>query len=133
MLALLILHLRCLTTHRYPSQPSIVLVVSSEVQLELVTGTEAFREQLPGWQGSWDTGGMFQVEIYGRVRRAVRVEGKSQRAVARDFGLSRDTVRKMLQYAVPPGYQRTPPPSAPRGRRGSFATLQSPFFRAPHS
>jgi len=46
------------------------------------------------------------VEIYGRVRRAVRVEGRSQRAVAREFGLSRETVRKMLQYAVPPGYQR---------------------------
>jgi hypothetical protein len=28
---------------------------------------------------------MFEVEIYGRVRRAVRVEGKSQRAVAREF------------------------------------------------
>jgi transposase len=49
---------------------------------------------------------MFEVEIYGRVRRAVRVEGKSQRAVAREFGLSRETVRKMLQYAVPRGYQR---------------------------
>jgi len=36
------------------------------------------------------------VEIYGRVRRAVRVEGRSQRAVAREFGLSRETVRKML-------------------------------------
>jgi DNA-binding transcriptional regulator LsrR (DeoR family) len=46
---------------------------------------------------------MFQVEIYGRVRRAVRVEGRSQRAVAREFGLSRETVRKMLQYAVPGG------------------------------
>jgi type IV secretory pathway component VirB8 len=34
---------------------------------------------------------MFQVEIYGRVRRAVRVEGRSQRAVAREFGLSRET------------------------------------------
>jgi hypothetical protein len=42
------------------------------------------------------------VEIYGRVRRAVGVEGRSQRAVARGFGLSRETVRKMLQYAVPP-------------------------------
>src|SRR5450432_1399561 len=49
---------------------------------------------------------MFQVEIYGRVRRAVRVEGRSQRAVAKEFGLSRETVKKMLQYAVPPGYQR---------------------------
>lgn len=31
------------------------------------------------------------MEIYGRVRRAVRVEGRSQRAVAREFGLSRET------------------------------------------
>ncbi len=57
---------------------------------------------------------MFQVEIYGRVRRAVRVEGRSQRAVAREFGLSRETVRKMLQYAVPPGYQRQQPIRRPK-------------------
>jgi transposase len=54
------------------------------------------------------------VEIYGRVRRAVRVEGKSQRSVAREFGLSRETVRKMLQYAVPPGYQRQQPIKRPK-------------------
>jgi transposase len=54
------------------------------------------------------------VEIYGRVRRAVRVEGRSQRAVAREFGLSRETVRKMLQYAVPPGYQRQQPIKRPK-------------------
>jgi transposase len=57
---------------------------------------------------------MFEVEIYGRVRRAVRVEGKSQRAVAREFGLSRETVRKMLQYAVPPDYQRQQPIKRPK-------------------
>ena len=54
------------------------------------------------------------MEIYGRVRRAVRVEGWSQRAVAREFGLSRETVRKMLQYAVPPGYQRQQPIKRPK-------------------
>jgi len=54
------------------------------------------------------------VEIYGRVRRAVRVEGRSQRAVARDFGLSRETVRKMLEYAVPPGYRRQQPIRRPK-------------------
>jgi transposase len=54
------------------------------------------------------------VEIYGRVRRAVGVEGRSQRAVAREFGLSRETVRKMLQYAVPPGYQRQQPIKRPK-------------------
>ena len=38
-----------------------------------------------------------------RVRRAVMVEGKSIREVSREFGLHRDTVRKMLAYSVPPG------------------------------
>jgi transposase len=46
------------------------------------------------------------VELYGRVRRAVFVEGKSQRAVAREFGVARETVRKMLRYSAPPGYRR---------------------------
>jgi len=54
------------------------------------------------------------VEIYGQVRRAVRVDSKSQHEVAREFGLSRDTVRKMLQYAVPPGYQRQQPIKKPK-------------------
>jgi transposase len=34
--------------------------------------------------------------------------------VAREFGLSRETVRKMLQYAVPPGYQRQQPIKRPK-------------------
>ena len=46
------------------------------------------------------------MELYGRIRRAVFVEGKSQRAVAREFGVARESVRKMLRYAVPPGYRR---------------------------
>ena len=54
------------------------------------------------------------MEIYGRVRRAVRVEGRSQRAVAKEFGLSRESVKKMLQYAVPPGYQRQQPIKRPK-------------------
>jgi hypothetical protein len=49
---------------------------------------------------------MFKAELYGRVRRAVLVEGRSQRAGAREFGLSRESVGKMLRYSVPPGYQR---------------------------
>jgi transposase len=57
---------------------------------------------------------MFEVDIYGRVRRAVRVDGRSQRAVAREFGLSRETVRKMLEFAVPPGYRRQQPVRRPK-------------------
>ncbi len=57
---------------------------------------------------------MFKVELYGRVRRAVLVDGRSQRAVAVEFGISRDSVRKMLRYSVPPGYQREQPAKRPR-------------------
>jgi transposase len=57
---------------------------------------------------------MYKVELYGRVRRAVRVEGRSERAVALEFGISRETVRKMLRYAVPPGYQRQQPVKRPK-------------------
>ena len=56
---------------------------------------------------------MYKVEVYLRVRRAVMVEGKSIREVSREFGLHRDTVRKMLTYSVPPGYRRQTPPRRP--------------------
>jgi transposase len=52
---------------------------------------------------------MKTVELYARVRRAVLVEGMSRRAAAREFGLARKTVSKMLEYAAPPGYQRQKP------------------------
>ena len=57
---------------------------------------------------------MYKVEMYLRVRRACFVEGMSAREAARVYGLHRDTVRKMLKYSVPPGYQRDRPPSRPK-------------------
>src|SRR5260370_27689932 len=57
---------------------------------------------------------MFRVEIYGRVRRAVRVEGRSQRAVAREFGLWREVVGKMLVDGVAPGCRRQQPIKRPK-------------------
>ena len=56
---------------------------------------------------------MYKVELYARVRRACMVEGMSTREAARVFGLHQDTVRKMLQYSVPPGYRRQSPPRRP--------------------
>ena len=57
---------------------------------------------------------MYRVEVYLRVRRAVMVEGMSIRETAREFGLHRDRVRKMLAYSVPPGYRRQSAPRRPK-------------------
>jgi len=46
------------------------------------------------------------VELYQRIRRACHVEGMSVREAARVFGVHRGTVRKMLRFSIPPGYQR---------------------------
>jgi transposase len=57
---------------------------------------------------------MYSVDVYARVRRAVLVEGKSRRAVAREFGLARKTVGKILAYSLPPGYRRQKPVRRPK-------------------
>ncbi|HSM53398.1 MAG TPA: IS21 family transposase [Erythrobacter sp.] len=54
------------------------------------------------------------VELYGRVRYAVRIEGLSERAAARRFGIDPRTVSKMLKFSVPPGYRRTKLPVRPK-------------------
>jgi len=95
---------------RYPAQPPIRL--SSDYTI-LADGLpiDVHAASTPS---SWDTGGMYTVEINGRVRRAVLVEGKSERAVAQEFGIARETVRKMLRYSVPPGYRRERPVKRPK-------------------
>ena len=54
------------------------------------------------------------MELYAAVRRSVYVEGVSERAAARRFGLARETVRKMLRYRLPPGYRRAQPIRRPK-------------------
>ena len=54
------------------------------------------------------------MEFYAEVRRSVYVEGVSERAAARRFGLARETVRKMLRYRLPPGYRRAQPIRRPK-------------------
>ena len=54
------------------------------------------------------------MELYAAVRRSVYVEGLSERAAARRFGLARETVRKMLRYRRPPGYRRAQPVRRPK-------------------
>ena len=54
------------------------------------------------------------MDIYRRVRQAHYRDGKSIRQTAQLFGIHRSSVRKMLQYSVPPGYQRKAPPHRPK-------------------
>src|SRR5882757_1032516 len=54
------------------------------------------------------------VELYGRVRNAVQIEGLSRREAARQFGIDPRTVAKMLAFSVPPGYRRRRPPARPK-------------------
>src|SRR5271155_5519275 len=57
---------------------------------------------------------MKRVELYAQVRRAVYVEGISQREAARRFGIDPRTVAKMLAFSVPPCYRRSQPPARPK-------------------
>ena len=57
---------------------------------------------------------MYSVEMYQRIRRACHVEGMSVREAARQFGLHRNTVKKILGFSIPPGYRRTQPIRHPR-------------------
>jgi len=57
---------------------------------------------------------MKKVDLYARVRHAVRIEGISERAAADRFGINPRTVSKMLKFSVPPGYVRTKSPNRPK-------------------
>ena len=54
------------------------------------------------------------MEIYLRVRHAHYQDGLSGREIARQFGISRDSVRKMLLFSEPPGYRRSAPVRRPK-------------------
>ena len=56
---------------------------------------------------------MYSEERYVKVRRAVMVEGKSERVTARFFGVYRPTVKKKGAFAAPPGYRRPRSPVLP--------------------
>lgn len=46
------------------------------------------------------------MDLYGRVRHAVLLDGMSRREAARLFGINRRTVEKMLMFSILPGYRR---------------------------
>ncbi len=53
------------------------------------------------------------MDLYRKVRLACS-EGMSQREAARHFGISRDSVRKILAFSVLPGYRRSAPIRQPK-------------------
>ena len=54
------------------------------------------------------------VELYGRVRYAVYIEGLSRREAARRFGIDPRTVAKMMKFSATPGYVRAKAPAKPK-------------------
>ncbi len=57
---------------------------------------------------------MYTVGLYRRVRHDYNRNGLSQRELSRKYGLHRETIRKMLEFSVPPGYQRKNPAYKPK-------------------
>ncbi len=53
------------------------------------------------------------MDLYRKVRLAC-AEGMSHQEAARHFGISRDSVRKMLAFSVPSGYWRSVPVRRPK-------------------
>jgi hypothetical protein len=54
------------------------------------------------------------MELYGRVRYAVQVEGLSRREAPRRFGTHPRAVAKMMKFAASPGYVGTEPTARPK-------------------
>jgi transposase len=68
------------------------------------------------------------MEDYIRVRRMHYIEGLSIRAIRRQTGFHRDTIRKILAQGGPPGYQRREEPHRPK--LGPFLPIIDEILRA---
>ena len=66
------------------------------------------------------------MELYGKVGLAVR-DGMSEPATARHFGISRESVKKIMRFSVPPGYRRTA--AIKRPKPGGFTEIIDPWLK----
>jgi hypothetical protein len=48
-----------------------------------------------------------------RIRRRALTGSVSQKQIARETGISRQTIRKMIEFPIPPGYRREKPVNRP--------------------
>ena len=71
---------------------------------------------------------MLDVADYERIRRVVKIEGKTQQQAADELGHSRKTIAKALAHSSPPGYRRQKPP--PRPALDSFLSIIDAWVEA---
>jgi transposase len=71
---------------------------------------------------------MLDVADYERIRRVVKIEGKTQRQASEALGHSRKTIAKALAHSSSPGYRRQPPP--PRPALDSFLSIIDAWIEA---
>lgn len=74
---------------------------------------------------------MISLEDCALIRHLHRSEGLSQRAIARQLGIARDTVANALASDVPPKYEREPVASAIAGVNPGIRALLSGYPRMP--
>ena len=73
---------------------------------------------------------MLIVEDFEKIRKAVLVEGLSERKVARKFRHSRKTIKKALKHSVPPGYKkRSSPAGAVVLTESGYVSLSTRFSK----
>ncbi|MBN2269875.1 MAG: hypothetical protein JXN61_04630, partial [Sedimentisphaerales bacterium] len=49
-----------------------------------------------------------------KIRQRVLKEGVSKRQIMRETGMHWETLKKILEHSIPPGYERSKPPKKPK-------------------
>jgi len=75
--------------------------------------------------------GVYRVRDWAEVHRLHEREGKSERAIARQLGMSRNTVHRLLLRPGPPLYERSRPPSMLDPHRNAILAMLKEDARAP--